>query len=949
MPSFGSRLKPYFMNLHRFFFLCLTACISIHAAAADYLQGRLNNGLRYHILPTGEHNGRLAVQLQVEVGAADEENGEEGMAHMVEHMNFRSSPAYPQGIAAQLSAQSWQMGRHFNAQTTYDYTRYLLLPPRGNRELEDSLTITAEILRPRQFKPSDWQIEQKTVLNEWRNRQNAENRLTLKRNAPLLQGSRHGRYPPIGGETAIRTAEAGQLSRFHNKWYAPNNAVILITGDIDPQTIQRELTKRLGDLQHITLPTRCGIECEPPLQNSWRSATVQDAENGDSSLDLVFRFRNPSSRRADSEGEYQRLLDNFAAYIIESRLKKQTLPPAILSLSLHSGNLARQTGSISISAATTPDGHRSALHTLLNLRRSILAEPATEEEIAAYRRRFAQNTPISATSVLPQNLTAALQDADRGIFRQQSWQNRAEYNKTVRQQLYRIDSKAVNWRIREWLDADDKLAVARAPGNRKPELPDSSRFEQFAASALHPAQTATSQPNRREKKNKLSSAAKKTVRPDDGAMPLLPQNRPSADGSPFYAPIPGQVLNSRFDHPNKVAYYQLSNGDQAVILQHPSAGDRVYFQALSEGGYMQSTLNPLQAKLAAELLWQQMPDKWQQWSRLHGLGLNYRLDSHSQSVSGDVPYVRLGELLRLYRAYYIQPEFNERWKGHLQNAAQRLSVRRQSPTGRKDVAAALLYYGRAEYSEPDAQTVATFDRNELLRQWQRLGTTRTNYYLVSSQQPERIKPMLEQYLASIPRRPAAHTHLTPASGNRTVRIHENDSARSDVLIRSWQPFYNWTPETSEQIPLLANLATARLKAALRDREQGVYSLQFSVRPLPHLNRIESELSFNTDPARADQLVQAALHILEQMPENISKTESDNLRRLFVEQEALRRRDPKAWLERLMQSHRKYGDARYLKQLPDLHYSIIQTRLRHTVKLLWASHNTRILINAPKKP
>ena len=425
---------------------------------AGYLQGRLNNGLRYHILPTGEHNGRLAVQLQVEVGAADEENGEEGMAHMVEHMNFRSSPAYPQGIAAQLSARSWQMGRHFNAQTTYDYTRYLLLPPRGNRELEDSLTIAAEILRPRQFKPSDWQIEQKTVLNEWRNRQNAENRLTLKRNAPLLQGSRHGRYPPIGGETAIRTAEAGQLSRFHNKWYAPNNAVILITGDIDPQTVQRELTKRLGDLQSIPLPTRCGIECEPPLQNGWRSATVQDAENGDSSLDLIFRFRNPSSRRADSEGEYQRLLDNFAAYIIESRLKKQTLPPAILSLSLHSGNLARQTGSVSISAVTTPDGHRNAIHTLLNLRRSILAEPATEEEIATYRRRFAQNTPISATSVLPQNLTAALQDADRGIFRQQSWQNRAEYNKTVRQQLYRIDSKAVNRRIREWLDADDKLA-----------------------------------------------------------------------------------------------------------------------------------------------------------------------------------------------------------------------------------------------------------------------------------------------------------------------------------------------------------------------------------------------------------------------------------------------------------------------------------------------------------
>ena len=53
MPSFRSRLKPYFMNLHRFFFLCLTACISIHAAAADYLQGRLKTAYRLPVLSDG--------------------------------------------------------------------------------------------------------------------------------------------------------------------------------------------------------------------------------------------------------------------------------------------------------------------------------------------------------------------------------------------------------------------------------------------------------------------------------------------------------------------------------------------------------------------------------------------------------------------------------------------------------------------------------------------------------------------------------------------------------------------------------------------------------------------------------------------------------------------------------------------------------------------------------
>ena len=78
------------------------------------------------------------------VGAADENDGEEGIAHITEHMVFQSSPQYPQGLSDYLGRNGWQMGRHFNAQTGYDYTRYLFSPPQGSRQLEEVLKSTAK-------------------------------------------------------------------------------------------------------------------------------------------------------------------------------------------------------------------------------------------------------------------------------------------------------------------------------------------------------------------------------------------------------------------------------------------------------------------------------------------------------------------------------------------------------------------------------------------------------------------------------------------------------------------------------------------------------------------------------------------------------------------------------------------------------------------------------------
>ena len=73
-----------------------------HAGQPVYAKGRLANGLTYHIFKIPSAEGRLAARLNVGVGAADENDGEEGIAHITEHMVFQSSPQYPQGLSDYL-------------------------------------------------------------------------------------------------------------------------------------------------------------------------------------------------------------------------------------------------------------------------------------------------------------------------------------------------------------------------------------------------------------------------------------------------------------------------------------------------------------------------------------------------------------------------------------------------------------------------------------------------------------------------------------------------------------------------------------------------------------------------------------------------------------------------------------------------------------------------------
>ncbi|QEY26643.1 M16 family metallopeptidase [Neisseria zalophi] len=918
------------MLLIRFLLLgiALLFSIAVQAGRPEYFEGRLDNGLVYHIFNVPSAGRQLVLRLQVNVGAADEEDSEEGIAHITEHMVFQSSATFPQGLSSHLSADGWQMGRHFNAQTGYRYTRYLLIPPRGRRQLDEALAVYRQILSPQNFSERDWAQERQVIFAEWRQQQTLQDRLNRQYDALLHQGARSARYAPIGRLAAIERAKADTANRFHHKWYGSNNAVLVVIGDLNLKKTAATIEEALGRLNPVVLPQRNLAEYEPKLSAGEHTGYVKDKDNADSKLALVYRFDNALSQSNGVQGHYHRLLDNFAAYMLHQRIQASGE-----AVSLKAGNIGSRTGSLSLHTDFVPGDDEAGLKRLKNLVATLKQQPVTAEETAAYRKTLYNH--LLAVSDLPDDLIATVKLAEESVLADKPAPTK-EVRAAERSQLYRIDAAAVNKRISEWLAAADSLVIIQVPEDLPEKLPTNHLTEQ--------------------------SVMPKGQNPSKKTMPVLVEHdvkKPKTVQSAMQAfafPIhngTGTVVSENYDNENKVAYLNLNNGDQIVLLQKDVARGQVYFKAVSDTGYLQAGDAAWQAQLAGKVVSVSAPEgasdaDFQRWQRQHGIEYRYHLTHDSQITDARVAQAELASLLQLYRQQQTAPTAKH-WRDAVERAAVRLPIYLRSVPGKQELELELLRYGKPESRAQSSNDIRALTEQDFIKQWRQLVSKPVRYYIVSNMPSEKIKPLLVQYLADIPRQNIGNSYRNLLEGTTLRRAAINDTHSTDINAWSWQPFYDWTPDTSEQIPLLVNLANARLKEALRRRSQSTYSVKFTAMPKQSYNRVESNLFFSTAPEKASEAWEQAQQILQHLPENITKAEADNLQRLFIEQEAKRQKDPEVWLERLAASHKHYGDARYLSRLPQLHRTIIQTRLRQTAKLLWSSQNARVLLVDPANP
>lgn len=211
--------------------------------------GTLPNGLRYALRRNGVPPGQVAVRVRIDAGSLYEQESERGFAHLLEHLTFRSSVYVADGEAKRI----WQrlgttFGSDTNAQTGFTGTTYKLdLPSATEQGLDESLHILAGMMDQPLITPATLNAERPVVLAEQREQPGAQSRFGDALRGAFFAGQPIADRSPIGTIKTLEGATADQVRAFHERWYRPERAVVIIAGDLDPALFERLVTKNFSD------------------------------------------------------------------------------------------------------------------------------------------------------------------------------------------------------------------------------------------------------------------------------------------------------------------------------------------------------------------------------------------------------------------------------------------------------------------------------------------------------------------------------------------------------------------------------------------------------------------------------------------------------------------------------------------------------------------------------
>ena len=231
----------------------------------------LANGLQVIVIP--DHRTPVVTQMiWYKVGSADETPGKSGLAHFLEHLMFKGTAQHPAG---EFSQTVLKIGGNENAFTSVDYTGYFQRVPR--EQLPKMMEFEADRMTGLILKDENVLPERDVVLEEYNMRvaNNPDARLVEQIMAALYLNHPYGR-PVIGWHDEIEKLDREDALAFYKRFYAPNNAILVIAGDVEPNDLRPIAERTFGEIvAQPAIPAR-RLRPQEPQPVAPRTVTLSD-------------------------------------------------------------------------------------------------------------------------------------------------------------------------------------------------------------------------------------------------------------------------------------------------------------------------------------------------------------------------------------------------------------------------------------------------------------------------------------------------------------------------------------------------------------------------------------------------------------------------------------------------------------------------------------------------
>lgn len=591
--------------------------------------GTLTNGLRYAIRNNGVPPGQVSVRVRIDAGSLMERDSERGYAHLIEHLSFQSSPYVPFGEARRI----WQrMGTTFgsdtNAQTSPISTVYKLdLPAATPANLDESLHLLSGMVSAPTIDDRALAGERPAVLAEQREAPGPQVRVSDARNAVFFAGQPLAERSPIGSVATLEAATPATVQAFHDRWYRPERALVVVVGDVDPATAEQMLARHFGTWTG-TGPAPAEPDFGEPSTNHPATGSLVEPTLPAMVQMAVLRpwhFNNDTVLFNQN-----RLVDQIAIDVINRRLEER----------------ARAGGSYLVAQVGIDDIQRSANTTL------VLVQPIGNDWQAALRD--VRQVIADAQAVPPTQAEVDRAIADRGVaFRTQ------------------VETAAVapgSGLADDMVGAVDIRETTTAPQTVQAVFEDARRLNMFAPARLHAAMLRVFQGIVRgfitvqaPDANINAELATAISRPVTGAARRQQLARVTFDQLPRIGTPSAITSRTSLLGQDDLVQVNFTNGARAMLFHSPSESGRVYVRVAFGGGYNALPSDRRSPAWAAELALVQggigrlNQGQLDQMTAGRRISMDFDIEPEAFSLSAMTSPADLRDQLRLIAAYLRQP------------------------------------------------------------------------------------------------------------------------------------------------------------------------------------------------------------------------------------------------------------------------------------------------------
>lgn len=903
--------------------------------------GVLDNGLTYFIRKNTLPQKRADFYIAQRVGSMQEEENQKGLAHFLEHIAFNGTKHFPgKTMINWLETLGASFGSNINAYTGFDETVYTLkdIPVERTSIVDSCLLILHDWSSAISLEDKEIDAERGVIQEEWRSRDNGNMRVMERALSDLFPGHKYGARIPIGSMEVVRNFKYKELRDYYKKWYRPDLQALIIVGDIDVDYVEKTIKAQFRD---VPKPVNAAVrEYLPVADHTGVIASIQtDPEKTGTQVGVSFKTDVlPREAKATIVGLQLSYIYSVVGSMIDERFAEITKKPNAPFLSatgglMPYGYIAYTKDALSFSAMTA-DG--KALEGLKALTAEI-------ERLRQYG--FTEGEYKRASKNFMAGLKKGYNERDKrknndfttlyvDYFTKGGTLADLETQYTLYEQIAQhLPLQVINEMLAQIIRQDNISLMLQGPKKPEYKYPTPDELTQLFIDA----------------RNQPVEAYKEAVS-DEQLMNTLPKA--------------GKVIKEERNAMYGSTIWTLSNGVQVIFKPTKHKEDQVLMTATRPGGiYALPKASTVELRMMGEV------------NALGGLGafdetalakvltgrvvdVNASVGTTSDNISGNSSKDDLETMLQLVYLNFTAPRLDqEAYEAYKQKRLNMIATMKSNPMASiGDSISHVLYPDKKLYQSLTEEEVRNANYARIMELYKSRMTNAKDFkfYFVGNIEEERLRPLVERYLASLPVNKKLSTKSTeslpprPRRGNYTNHYSKAMTTPMGLVVNILSGKLDFTQSDNIKLRIASAVLDQIYTKTIREEEGGTYGAQTtgSIQRVPQ-GEASLQIVYQTDPAKIEHLNAIVYKELEKLVKDGIETEYfDKTVANMQKAHKVRLEENSYWLTQLA-NYYTYGDD-YVTHYEKILASITKEDVRALVQQLLDQKNKAIIILSPSK-